>query len=188
MDEVPPTVLADLIQSDPQVMEGTPLFAGTRVPVQALLDALEGGWSLEEFVERHPGVRREQIIAMLQEGTRTLLSRSGHPVRGGDTSVARDKREVLRRISGNSARIRELGVRRLALFGSFVRGEQRGGSDVDLLVEFEAGGKTFANFMDLQFLLEGLLGRKVQLVTVDGLSPHVGPHILREAEHVPLAA
>lgn len=188
MDETPSTVLADVIHSDPRVMDGAPVFAGTRVPVQALLDALEGGWSLEEFVERHPGVRREQIITMLQEGTRTLLSRTGHAMRDGDTSVARDKRAVLRRISGSSARIRELGVQRLALFGSFVRGEHRGGSDVDLLVEFEAGGKTFSNFMDLQFLLEGLLGRKVQPVTVDGLSPHVGPHILREAEHVPLAA
>ncbi len=73
------------------------------------------------------------------------------------------------------------------LFGSFVRGDQRADSDVDVLVEFEEGQKTFDHFIGLSFLLEDLLGRRVELVTCDSLSPHIGPHILREVEYVSLA-
>lgn len=176
-----------VIDSDPEIMDGVAVFAGTRVPVQAFLDALEGGWSIEEFLERNPGVRREQLIDLLRDGTRALLAGAGHTLGSGGSPVSRDKSEVLGRLSRASAKIRELGVQRLALFGSFVRGEQRSGSDVDLLVEFQAGRKNLDNFMGLRFLLEDLLGRKVQLVTRDSLSPFVGPHILDEAEHVPLA-
>lgn len=79
-------------------------------------------------------------------------------------------------------------MRQIALFGSFVRGEQRSGSDIDLLVDFEPGRKNPENFMGLVFFLEELLGLKVQVVTRDGLSPYIGPHILDEAEDAPLAA
>jgi hypothetical protein len=189
MNDSRATVLAEesLIESDPDVLSGAPVFAGTRVPVQAFLDALEGGWSIEEFLERNPGVRREQLIDVLRHGTRALLAQAGHTLGSGGAPVAREKDDVLRRLSRVSAGIRELGVQRLSLFGSFVRGEQRSGSDVDLLVEFQEGRKTFDNFMDLSFLLEEVLGRKVQLVTRDSLSPYIGPHILNEAEDVPLA-
>jgi uncharacterized protein len=189
MDYDRSTALVDgpVIRSDPEIMDGAPVFAGTQVPVQTFLDALEGGWSIEEFIERHPAVRREQLIEMLRDGTRALLAEGGHTLSGG-SPVARSKSEVLRRISAVSARIRAMGVQRLSLFGSFARGEQRSGSDVDLLVDFEEDGKTLENFMGLVFLLEEVLGRKVQIVTRDSLSPHVGPHILQEAEHVPLAA
>ncbi|HEX2077538.1 MAG TPA: nucleotidyltransferase domain-containing protein [Longimicrobium sp.] len=176
-----------VIDADPQGADA-PVFAGTSTPVQALVEALEGGWSIEEFLERNPSVRREQVITVLSEGMRALLATAGHKLEDGTSRVARDKSDVLRRLTSASARIRALGVRRLALFGSFVRGEQRSGSDVDLLVEFEQDQKTLTNFMGLADLLEELLGRKVQLVSRDGLSPHIGPHILKEAEHVPLAA
>lgn len=91
-------------------------------------------------------------------------------------------------LSENHARIRALGVKRLGLFGSFVRGQQSADSDVDLLVEFEPGQKTFDNFMKLAFLLEDLLQRRVELVTTEALSPHIGPHILDEVEYAALAA
>ncbi len=58
-----------------------------------------------------------------------------------------------------------LGVYRFGLFGSFVTGKQNSESDVDLLVEFKPGTKSFDNFMDLSFLLEEFFGRKVDLVT-----------------------
>lgn len=176
-----------VIDSHLEVMDGAPVFTGTRVPVQAFLDALEGGWSIEEFLERNPGLRREQLIHLLRDGTRALLADAGHTLGSGGSPVVRDKSDVLNRLANASAKIRELGVQRLALFGSFVRGEQRSGSDVDLLVDFQEGRKNLDNFMGLRFLLEEVLGRKVQLVTRDSLSPYVGPHILNEAEHVPLA-
>ena len=80
--------------------------------------------------------------------------------------------------------LRRLGVQRLGLFGSFQRGEPNSESDVDLLVEFVPGGKSFDNFMAISFLLEDELGRSVDLVTREALSPHLGPHILEEVEYV----
>jgi hypothetical protein len=80
--------------------------------------------------------------------------------------------------------IRAFGVRRLGLFGSFVREQQGRESDVDILVEFEPGRKTFDTFMQLAFFLEALCGRRVELVTPESLSPYIGPHILREMEYV----
>jgi len=65
------------------------------------------------------------------------------------------------------------GVKRIGLFGSFARGEQKESSDIDVLVEFEK--PTFRNFMDLSFYLEDLFGRKVDLVTVKGLHPRIRP-------------
>jgi predicted nucleotidyltransferase len=64
-----------------------------------------------------------------------------------------------------------------------VHGEQTDRSDVDILVEFEPGKKSFDNFMQLAFFLEDTLGRRVELVTPEALSPHIGPHILREVEY-----
>lgn len=56
-----------LISSSPDVMGGTPVFAGTRVPVQTLIDYLEGGESIDDFLEGFPTVTREQVIAFLEE-------------------------------------------------------------------------------------------------------------------------
>ena len=75
-----------------------------------------------------------------------------------------------------------------ALFGSVVRGEARPDSDVDLLVEFVPGQKSFDRFMALSDLLERLLGYSVELVTIESLSPFIGPHILAEAADVLRAA
>lgn len=94
------------------------------------------------------------------------------------------KRQVLSRIEENSAAIRALGVKRLGLFGSFTRDEQDMKSDVDIVVEFEEGQKTFDNFMHLSFLLEELLDRRVEMVTPESLSPYIGPRILDEVEYV----
>jgi len=98
------------------------------------------------------------------------------------------KEGVLKRLREVEATVRRLGVRRLALFGSFVRGEAGPGSDVDLLVEFEPGKKSFDNLVALGDLLENALGRRVELITTTALSPYVGPHILKEAEDVIRAA
>ena len=80
--------------------------------------------------------------------------------------------------------VERFGVRSLALFGSYVRGDATDLSDVDILVEFQAGHKTFDSFMDTCLLLEDILGRTVEVVTPDGLSPHLKPHIFKELVHV----
>ena len=97
------------------------------------------------------------------------------------------KREVLRMLRDHSAQLKELGVKKVGLFGSFVRGEQTGESDIDLLVQFEPEKKSFDNFMDLSGLLEDLLQRRVDIVTTEGLSPYIGPHIMSEVEYVTLS-
>jgi predicted nucleotidyltransferase len=101
-----------------------------------------------------------------------------------EKTVASTKRDVFERILRNRGEIEGFGVRKLGLFGSFVRGEQGPQSDVDLLVEFEAGKKTFDGFTGLSLLLEDLLQRPVELVTTESLSPYIGPRILGEVEYV----
>lgn len=81
-----------------------------------------------------------------------------------------------------------LGVKRIGLFGSCVRGEERPDSDVDILVEFMPDRKTLAALVDLADYLERLLGRHVDLVTVQSLSPYIGPHILSEVQYAKFAA
>jgi predicted nucleotidyltransferase len=81
------------------------------------------------------------------------------------------RKEALRRIKSNSDRIRAFGVKRVALFGSYARDENSSSSDVDILVEFEKGQKTFDNYMDLKFFLESMFGRKVDLVLKDAIKP-----------------
>ncbi len=105
----------------------------------------------------------------------------------GRTSI-KTKQDVLKTLHQNRDRLKALGVRRIGLFGSYVRGEQYSGSDIDLLVEFEAGQKTFDAFMELSFLLEEILQHRIELVTMESLSPYIGPHILKEVEYAALAA
>jgi hypothetical protein len=99
-----------------------------------------------------------------------------------------DREDVVQRLQAAETSVRRLGVRRLALFGSVLRGEAHAASDVDLLVEFEPGTKTYDRFLALSELLERLLGRRVELVTTEALSPFIGPYILAEAEDVLRAA
>ena len=63
-----------VVHSDPDILSGTPVFVGTRVPVQSLFDYLEGGDTLDEFLRQFPSVRREQAIEALEIARRTLLT------------------------------------------------------------------------------------------------------------------
>ncbi len=98
--------------------------------------------------------------------------------------TAKTKEHVASLVHQHEIELRELGVSRLGLFGSFTQGRQRADSDVDILVEFEPGRKTFENFMQIAFLLEDLFERRVELVTPEALSPYIGPKILQEVEYV----
>jgi predicted nucleotidyltransferase len=92
--------------------------------------------------------------------------------------------DVVERLQRHREDLRRLAVQRLGIFGSFQRGESDLDSDVDLLVEFAPGEKSFDNFMAISFLLEEELERPVELVTREALSPHIGPHILQSVEYV----
>ena len=71
------TVSESVIVQDPEIHSGEPVFRGTRVPFQILLDYLEGGDTLDEFLEQYPGVSREQAIAALEEAKALILARFG---------------------------------------------------------------------------------------------------------------
>jgi uncharacterized protein (DUF433 family) len=61
------TAMGVVVTTNPEVMHGTPCFAGTRVPVQTLFDYFETGHSVEEFVDDFPSVSREKVIALLED-------------------------------------------------------------------------------------------------------------------------
>jgi uncharacterized protein (DUF433 family) len=65
-----------VVHSDPDILGGTPVFVGTRVPVKTLYDYLEGGDSLDEFLDDFPGVNREQAVAALEMGREMTEARA----------------------------------------------------------------------------------------------------------------
>ena len=93
-------------------------------------------------------------------------------------SLLNEHRDILRRYK----------VKKIGLFGSFIRGEQKRQSDIDFLVEFDMTvfGENFDgycdNFMDLVSVLEDLFGRKVDLITPGSLSPHIQPYVEKEVK------
>jgi hypothetical protein len=95
----------------------------------------------------------------------------------------RTAEEILRTTEKHKDKIRRFGVRRLALIGSFARGEQTEESDLDFLVEFDT--KTFDSFMELIFFLEDLFGCSVDVLIADSLRERVRSSIMKEAIYVP---
>ncbi|AKB76423.1 putative nucleotidyltransferase [Methanosarcina lacustris Z-7289] len=89
--------------------------------------------------------------------------------------------EILNILKSHMELIRQkFGVRRIGIFGSFARGEEREDSDLDVLVVFEEGQKTFDNYMDLKFYLEDFFGREVDIVTERALKPQLKDIIMKE--------
>lgn len=91
-----------------------------------------------------------------------------------------DAEEIISNLERNRHVLVKYGVKKIGLFGSFVRGEQKDYSDIDFLVEFDE--PDFDKFMDLCFYLEELFGRKVELITNGSLSPYLEPYIEKEVK------
>jgi len=66
-----------IVQRDPDILSGTPVFLGTRVPIRTLFDYLEGGDTLDEFLRQFPSVRREQAIGLLDRARQSVLANAG---------------------------------------------------------------------------------------------------------------
>jgi predicted nucleotidyltransferase len=97
-----------------------------------------------------------------------------------------DKASLLNLLALHRNEIKNYGVERLGIFGSFVKDDVNETSDVDLLVEFNKGKKTYDNFFELSEFLQNLLQRKVELVTPQSLSKYIAPHLLKQVENVTL--
>ena len=65
-----------IVTSSPDILSGTPVFAGTRVPVQSLIDYLEGGETIDDFLEGFPTVKRGQIVAFLEKAAAQMIAKA----------------------------------------------------------------------------------------------------------------
>jgi len=102
--------------------------------------------------------------------------------------VVQTKEQVLTLLQQHQQELRKFGINQFGIFGSFVRDKDiHQESDVDILVTFQEGQKTFDNFMHLSFYLEDLFGRSIDLITPESLSPYIGSRILNEVEYVSIS-
>ena len=124
------------------------------------------------------------LIKKAQETRQTTLgyAESVSPVtEGSDLTIDRD--EILRMLGEHRETIKSYGVKRLGLFGSAARGEERKTSDLDFVVEFEK--MSFDSYMDLKAFLEELFHRRVDLVLADAIKPRLRENILKDAAYAP---
>lgn len=96
------------------------------------------------------------------------------------------KTELLKLLKSNANTIKSFGVEKLGLFGSFRHDNANSKSDVDFLVDFGPEKKTYDNLFNLYEFLQEKTGRKVEVLTRQGLSKYIGPHILKDLENVAL--
>ncbi len=91
---------------------------------------------------------------------------------------------ILNKLRNHKSEItKEFHIKEIGIFGSYIRGEERGDSDIDILVEFEKPIDLFL-FLDLEERLSELTGRKVDLVSKKALKPHIGKVILKEVQYL----
>jgi len=91
------------------------------------------------------------------------------------------KEYILSEMKQQKRELQSLGIIKIGLFGSYVREEQSEKSDIDILIEFEPEKENFDNYMSVYDMLENLFrNEKIEIVTKNGLSPHIGPQILKE--------
>jgi len=95
-----------------------------------------------------------------------------------------NKHVIFDQLQNNSEIIRSFGISKIGLFGSYVRNEANDHSDIDFIVEFKPERKTYRNFMKLVSFLKTLFHDRIDVLTDKSLSPHIGPHILKEVEYV----
>lgn len=69
---------SSVVSIDPEIMSGTPCFSGTRVPIRTLLDYVEAGDSIDEFLDGFPTVTKEQVLNYLEESNRLILEHTAH--------------------------------------------------------------------------------------------------------------
>lgn len=95
------------------------------------------------------------------------------------------KSHIVEVIKNHKNELFKFGIRGIGIFGSFARAENKPGSDLDILIDFEPDKETFDNYMAVYDLLEKLFkNQKLDVVTKNGLSPYIGPKILNEVLYV----
>lgn len=91
------------------------------------------------------------------------------------------KEYILSEMKQQKNELQKLGIVRIGLFGSYVREEQSEKSDIDILIEFDPEKENFDNYMSVYDILENMFrNERIEIVTKNGLSPYIGPKILKE--------
>jgi len=90
------------------------------------------------------------------------------------------KQAILHTMQNHKTELSDFGVNRIGLFGSYVRNEQTPRSDIDILVDFFPEKENYDSFMVLYDYLEHLFDKKIEVVTLNGISPYIKPYILKE--------
>ncbi len=92
---------------------------------------------------------------------------------------------ILNTIKAHKAELAKFGIQNVGLFGSYIRDEQSRKSDIDILIDFDPDKESFDNYMAVYDYFEKLFkNKKVEIVTKNGLSPYIGPKILKEVIYV----
>ena len=95
-----------------------------------------------------------------------------------------EKADILSKLKRSKSELNKFGVTRIGLFGSMVKNQSNSESDVDILIDFNSDMETFDNYMNTCNYLETIFnGFKLDIVTEKGLSPFIGPYILKEVEY-----
>ena len=140
---------------------------------------------LEKFIRRKVASGLyNNASELIREALRLLVAREGTPV-GRTTREPMSKDEVLAKLAALEKPLREHGLSSLALFGSVVRGAARADSDIDVLIDVAPGARfSLIDLVSVKDFLEERLGRKVDVVTKEGLDPVIRDRVFREAEAV----
>jgi uncharacterized protein len=102
----------------------------------------------------------------------------------GDEATMLNNETILKTLSENLSEVQKYNVDQIGLFGSYIRDEQSNDSDIDILVNFKTGKKSFDTYMDLKFYLEDLFKQKIDLVIADALKPDLKNNILESVKYV----
>ena len=97
----------------------------------------------------------------------------------------KSKQYILSKIKSKKEDFLKLGIKNIGLFGSYAQGKQSDTSDIDILIDFEPDKENFDNYMAICDMIDKLFKQeKVDVVTKNGLSPYIGPHILNSVIYV----
>lgn len=100
--------------------------------------------------------------------------------------MIKSKDDIVNLLIENRQKLRSFGANRIGLFGSFSEGTATDTSDIDILIEFEPGKKTFKTYTGIYFFLKELFRKEIDLLTPESLSPYIGPKILKSVKYVSL--
>lgn len=100
-------------------------------------------------------------------------------------AAVQNKQQAFKCIQSHQSALKLFSAARLGLFGSFVRRKQTEKSDVDFVVEFQEGKKTFRNFINMVYYLEKVMGREVELLTWEGMASFVKREAKKEIDYAP---